>query len=443
MKIIVLMKNIIGGDVRSIQLKKNIIGSVFVKGCSILTSFILVPLTLEYLTVYEYGIWLTLSSVLMWINYFDIGLGNGLRNKLAEALALDDKELARIYISTAMFMLIIIVFVIYLLFIIIQLSIDWYKILNVPRDMIVGLNNLVPTIFLFFCLSFILKIIGNIYLASQLSVVNDLLNLCGNVLSLVAIFILTKISNGGLSTVAIIYSCAPIIVYIIAYFITFYYKFPFLRPKLSAIKIKYAKYLMGLGIQFFIIQISGLILFSSSNILITHLFGPEYVAIYNIAFKYFSVITMAFHIVIAPVWSAITNAHVKNDYSWIKKTIKNLNSIWLALFILTLLMVVLSNLIYKIWIGRKIEIPMSLSILMGVYVTMFNWNNIYSYFLNGIGKIKIQLYISISAGLFFIPLAIFLSKFFGLTGIISSMCIVMIHGSIITPIVYKKIISGI
>jgi O-antigen/teichoic acid export membrane protein len=58
----------------------NIASSFVIKGASILLSLLLVPLTLDYLNPYEYGIWLTLSSVLMWINYFDIGLGNGLRN---------------------------------------------------------------------------------------------------------------------------------------------------------------------------------------------------------------------------------------------------------------------------------------------------------------------------------------------------------------------------
>lgn len=44
---------------------------------SIIISLLLVPVTLNYLNSYEYGVWLTLSSILVWINYFDIGLGNG------------------------------------------------------------------------------------------------------------------------------------------------------------------------------------------------------------------------------------------------------------------------------------------------------------------------------------------------------------------------------
>lgn len=107
---------LLGGDQRTSKAKKNILLSIGIKACSILVSLVLVPLTLGYLNKYEYGIWLTLSSTLMWINYFDIGLGNGLRNKLAEALADSDVKKGQVYISTTFALLTIIMVVFYLLY---------------------------------------------------------------------------------------------------------------------------------------------------------------------------------------------------------------------------------------------------------------------------------------------------------------------------------------
>ena len=65
------------GDKRNELIKKNIFYSFFVKGFGILTSLLLVPVTIGFLNTSEYGIWLTLNSILLWINTFDIGLGNG------------------------------------------------------------------------------------------------------------------------------------------------------------------------------------------------------------------------------------------------------------------------------------------------------------------------------------------------------------------------------
>src|SRR5665647_2891168 len=83
------------GHERSIKAKKNILASFVIKGLSIAISLVLVPLTINYINPSRYGIWLTLSSIIAWFSFFDIGFGNGLRNKFAEALAEGQEELAR------------------------------------------------------------------------------------------------------------------------------------------------------------------------------------------------------------------------------------------------------------------------------------------------------------------------------------------------------------
>ncbi len=88
------------GHERSIKAKKNIIASFFIRGISIAISLILVPLTINYVNPSRYGIWLTLSSIIAWFSFFDIGLTQGLRNKFAEAKAKGNDELAQIYVST-------------------------------------------------------------------------------------------------------------------------------------------------------------------------------------------------------------------------------------------------------------------------------------------------------------------------------------------------------
>lgn len=88
------------GSERSIKAKKNVLSMLFIKGGSILVGLLLVPLTLEYVDSESYGIWLTLSSMVAWISFFDIGINNGLKNKLAESLALKNYELGQKYVST-------------------------------------------------------------------------------------------------------------------------------------------------------------------------------------------------------------------------------------------------------------------------------------------------------------------------------------------------------
>lgn len=434
--------NLFSGDERSVLAKKNIYFSFLIKGFSISISLLLVPLTLNYLSVYEFGIWLTLSSIFTWINYFDIGLGNGLRNRLAESMARQDKKLGQIYVSTTFFILSLIVSVVFLIFLVFQPYLNWAEILNADPEKVGNLNKVIILSFAFFCLNFLFKIVGIIYAAAQKPAFNDLITLLGSLLSLIVIFILTKTTEGTLINVALAFSAAPTVILLVAYPITFYGYFKDFRPKIRAVKPYYAKDLMNLGTQFFILQISGLLIFGTSNIIISHNLGPEQVAPYNIAFKYFSIATMVFNIIIAPMWSASTDAFAKGDLLWIKKYMKVMLKISILSTIGVLVLILGSNIAYRLWIGTAVIIPFKLSFWMGLYTIVLLWSTCFSTFLFGIGKLRIQLINTVVASCLFIPLAVWLSKSVGITGIVTALCITNLSGAILNPVQYKKIISG-
>ena len=65
-----------------LQYKKNTLYTCLLKILSVVTSFIIVPITIDFVNAENYGIWLTLSSMVTWISFFDLGLTNGLRLSL-------------------------------------------------------------------------------------------------------------------------------------------------------------------------------------------------------------------------------------------------------------------------------------------------------------------------------------------------------------------------
>ncbi|HPL19348.1 MAG TPA: LPS biosynthesis flippase, partial [Spirochaetota bacterium] len=64
--------------------------------------------------------------------------------------------------------------------------------------------------------------------------------------------------------------------------VLFHGKYIQLRPSVRTVRLSHAGLLLGLGIKFFTIQISGLILFSTSNVIITQALGADQVTTYNI-----------------------------------------------------------------------------------------------------------------------------------------------------------------
>lgn len=424
-------------DERTRKMNRNSAYSMFIRVAGIFISLLLVPFTLDYLNPYEYGIWITLNSILTWINYFDIGLGNGLRNKLGHAIANKDLKLGKVYVSTTFALLFVIVLILCGVVVSINCFIDWNSILN-TKEYIQGLNQLVNIVLICMCISFILRTIGTIYMAYQQTWISSLLTFLGSFLSLIWIIYLKAFVEPSLLNVAIAYSVSPLIIYIIAYPITFYYKYKEIKPSISHIKLEHAKALGGLGLQFFFLQIACLLIFATSNFLISHIFSPEEVTPYSIANRYFNVVAMVFTIVLNPLWSAITDAYAKSDIGWIKVTINKMIRLWCISSIILLLMVLVSPIIYKIWIGNSVIIPYSLSLSIAVYNIVFLWTNIFSAYCNGVGHLKSALWSMSVAAIAFIPLCYKMTDTLGLNGVAYSMAIVLLLPAIVLFYTYRN-----
>ncbi|EIA10240.1 O-antigen flippase Wzx [Flavobacterium frigoris PS1] len=430
------------GNKRSVQAKKNILASVFIRGANIVIGLLMVSLTINYLDTVKYGIWVTLSSLIAWFSFFDIGFGNGLRNKFAEALAQNNVALARKFVSTTYFILSIIIIVLIGIFIPLSNYIDWNLILNVSQTIVSSyeLKLLAIIIFSFFGLNFVFKLITTILIADQRPALAAFLTLLGNILSLAFVFFLLKSTVSSLLYLGFVISIAPVIILIISTFIFFSGTYKEYRPSYKSIDLKVIPSLFGLGIKFFIIQIAAILLYQTNNIIISQLYGPKEVTSFNIAFKYFSVLMMLFSIVISPFWSAFTEASVNNDNRWIRNIMKKLFKFWGVLVLVGLIMLFISSWIYPLWVGENVVISFWMSILVLIWTLINTWNSIFSTFLNGIGKIKLQLFIGIFSALLNIPLAIFLGKEIGLNGIFIANIIVSLLGAFIYPIQYKKLI---
>jgi O-antigen/teichoic acid export membrane protein len=430
------------GSERSVKAKKNILLLALIKGCSILIGLILVPVTIHYINPTRYGIWLTLSSMVAWFGFFDVGLGNGLRNKFAEAVTEGKDELARIYVSTTYALLSIIVIFVLIVFFFVNPLLDWSKLLNTPSNMSVELRSLAFIVFSFFCLQFILRLITTLLTANQQPARASVFDFLGSLLSLITIFILTKSTSGNLIYLGIVFSVMPVLV-LTASSIWFYtHNYKKYAPSFKYINFKYARGLMMLGIKFFVIQMAVLILYQTSNIIIAQLFGPHQVTPYNIAYKYFSVITMGFSIIMVPFWSASTEAWIKKDILWIKNAVKKLIMLWSVFFVTTIVMLLSADFIFRLWIGKEIKVPLSISIVIAAYVLINSWNTIFIQFLNGIGKIKLQFYLSLFGALVNIPMAILLGKHLGIYGVLLSTCFLGIINAVWAPIQYTKLINN-
>jgi O-antigen/teichoic acid export membrane protein len=430
------------GKGRTVKAKKNIVGSIFIKGTSIAISLIMVPLTIEYVNPSRYGIWLTLSSIVAWFSFFNIGLTHGLRNKFAEAKAKGDDATAQVYVSTTYGILTLIFCFVWIIFLFVNPFLDWTKILNVPSEMRSEVSMLAVIVFTYFCLQFILKIVNTLIIADQQPAKASLLDLLGQVVSVIFIGFLVKTTEGSLVNLGWALCLSPILVLIgsnLFFFKGKYYKY---RPRISKINFNESKGLFNLGLTFFVIQIAGLVQYQTANVIISQNFGALEVTSYNIVYKYFNILGMAISIFLSPLWSASTDAYYKKDIDWIKKALQKYLQLFIFLMLIGLVMLFMSEKVYDLWLKGKVDIDFNLSLWGYIFVGSFMFGNIFVNFLNGISALRIQFWTSMISPILYICIALVLIKYFGVGphALFIASLVANINGIIIAPIQYYLII---
>lgn len=428
---------------RSSLLQKNIFASFVIKGWSAVVVLLLVPATLHCLGEYKNGIWLTISSLLLWIDNMDIGLGNGLRNKVAEYLALGESERTRSLISSTFAMLTcIIIPVLFALLIVIAIG-DPYLVFNATPSKVANLDQVLMVTVILVCTSFVFKLIGNFYMGMQLPAVSNLLIALGQTLALIGTYILQWSGSHSLMLIALVNTASPLLIYLLAFPYTFFYKYPHLRPSFKLINFKEARTVVNMGVQFFIMQISSVILFMTSNLLISNLFTPALVTPYQITYRYFSIMLVVFTVICMPFWNATTDAYQRGDMQWIRNATRKLRQMIIGIIACMAVMVIISPWVYSFWIGDSVTIDFRMSLMMAIYIFILIYSMRYSYFINGIGKLRLQLIFTTTAAVLFIPLAYLTTQWtHSIVWFMIIMCLVNIPGLIVNRIQFYKLING-
>lgn len=412
------------GDKRTQTVKRNVLWSFLIKGISILVSLIMVPLTLGYVSSEVYGIWLTLSSVLHWLTFMDVGFTLGLKNRLAEALAHEDYEKGKSLVSTTYFMMAIIFIPLAIFLILISPHINWCSFFNVNSKYEADVLLTIQLLSVFLALQMIVNVFIAVVAAYQKVALSSLFNVIGQVCALIVIFMMTKFIPPSLSNLTFAYSLMPILVVATFSFILFQGKFKKTCPSIQSINTKYIKDLWNLGVKFFIIHIQMIVLYQSTNILISNLDGPEAVTQYNIAYKVLNVVVLVFTIILGPLWPAFTDAYSKKDYSWMNKTYHRMVQLFFLICMVIFVVVLISPFIFKLWVGNKVSVPFTMTVFIALYTLIHCWDSLQVILINGIGAVKLQTYVTLIGLIFHIPLALFLGKFIGIYGVIISMCII-------------------
>lgn len=417
-------------------MKKTIMVNFIIRIIGMGISFIYIPQVLKFLGVEYYGIWATILSILSWINFFDIGIGNSLRTTLVEYIEQGKKEEAKQLVSNAYINISSISICIFFISLLILKVFDMQSLLNIKYS---KLNELIFLSLCFVNFNFIFSLCKPIYYAYQKSSVVSFIELTSQTANLIGItlFLYFKLEN-SLIYVCLLYGSTGLISNII-YSYKLFKENPDIIPKLSSYTKKMNKKLNTLGFKFFLLQIVCLIMYTTDSIIITKLFGVEEVTPYSLSYKIFSIVISLYSIVLTPIWSRVSKEKSNGNYKWIKKTLFNLNLLSIGVGLGIVVLYFIYPVLSKIWLNQVIEYPPNLILYMAIYSFLAIWCNNYAYIMNGMGEVDLQVGLATVQGIINIPLSIYLGKYLemGVSGVILATNMCMFIPSVIYPIYFN------
>lgn len=412
--------------------------STLCRPIGMIISLLYTPVLLNYLGEEPYGVWSTMLSIINWITYFDVGIGQGLRNSLSASIATEDKEKSTAAVTTGYVALSAISAVACLIGIILFCCLD----INALFNTTISVRSALLVSFVCICFNFVLSLSKTILYATQQAEKVGYMTVLTQLINLIGILILSLFSSGSLLYVAIVIGLSGVFVNII--FTAFSWKkYPFLIPKRHQFKRSELKAICNIGIKFFIVQIAYLVLYTTDNMIITQLFGPEYVTPYHTVYAAFGIVNGLFAAFIAPLWSKYTVAQQHGDYAWIKRTVIRLDLLLIPVALILVVGVLCFVPISRIWLQRELNYENGLIACMALYYFISMWCSIYSTVQNGMSKVNLQLILGVIAAVANIPLSIVLGSTCGLgtTGVCLATCICMLATAIPITISSHRMIN--
>lgn len=408
-------------------------GSILYKGVAVAASFLVVPIMISYLGLAQFGVWSTLLTIMSWIVFFDLGIGNGLRNKVAESLAKDEPQQAKNYVSSAYTLIGFLALVLWALFFTTSYLISWQSIFNTSAVSEEQLRYSVQVAMSFVLVNFWMGLVTALLGAVQKSALVSLGQLFTNVFALLVTYLLYHFTEGSISNLAWMYG-AGLLGGNLMLSAWFYKRYKFLTPIFS-LDYTHLKPLLSVGARFFVIQLAVLVVFATDKILIAQFFGPEHVAEYEVVFKLFSVVIFLHTLISSPLWSAYTDAYHRRDTIWIVRMLRTQLKLYAIVLLGLVVLAFLAQFIIGIWIGSDFAVSRTLIVFVALFVAVSTWNNIFAIMLNGAGAVNVQLYTAVAAMVVNIPLALLMVKVFGMgiSGIVLAATISLLFSAIFLP----------
>lgn len=424
------------------------IGSVFARNVglstvlrlsSFLLQFAMLPVLIRSLGQHEYGVWVVLQTLVVWVALLEFGISKGLRNKLIESFSVGDDELARRYISST-FMIQCVLWgssIVLLALAIVFWRLPWAQWLqSASTDRSLGEGILYC--FITFSLTQLFGVTNAILYAKHWNAATSLVSFFSSLGLFLYAYLAMKF---GYKLDIPRLAFANLMLFAVGYSIQSLYlvrMFPDLVPRWRFVSWGIFREVLDIGIRFLVVEITFIVIFVMDRWIVLRQLGPIAVTEYDILLRFSSLVTTGYALFTGPAWALSGTAWAKGDLPMMDKLWRLISGLMIPFILVALALGVLVNWMIHRWIDPTITVSSLAAWSMVFYSWVVIWGSGYASLFNGFGRVREHMLCSILACMINIPLAIYLSGLngFGIAGVLIASTISLSIFAIVAPFVW-------
>lgn len=308
---------------------------------------------LAYLDPERFGLWMTISSLIVVLGFLDFGVGNGLVNVVADANGRNDRRLAKQAVTSAVTLLTLIAIGLVVAYLAMRSKVDWQSLLKITDTAVTSEATAAVTVMvLCLALNLPLQVAQKVQMAYQDGFQANLWQFVGAGCTLGALLIALYF-RCSLQWLIFTVAATPVIVAAINWLHQFCKVRLWLRPDRAALDWKMSRHLIGMGSIWTWSQLVGFFGTSADNLIITAYLGPSAVGPYAVMAKLQSALMIA-QLLAVPLWPAFAEAMQRGDLTWARSAFRNAIVLFTGIGLVSAFVLgVGSFYIIPVWIGPQ------------------------------------------------------------------------------------------
>jgi O-antigen/teichoic acid export membrane protein len=280
---------------------------------------ITVPIVIRYLGKEQYGLWMTVTSLIGMFIFADLGLGNGLMTAISQADGRGDTQESRRCIASTLFALSGVAGILLLLYTVSFHFIPWPRVLNAKSPELLRESGIVGTIcFVTFLANLPFGVVQRIQCGLQEGFQSNCWQCVASVINVTAVLTAVR-SHASLPVLVLAVAGVQPLVSLMNGWFFFGIQRPDLRPRFQDFDWATAQRLLAAGFWFFLVSVLMAIGISSDNMVVDQVIGLDKVSLYAVPARLAVYLGTVASMLYMPFWNANGEALARGDVAWVRR----------------------------------------------------------------------------------------------------------------------------